>query len=828
MRKILLFFSMLLVTYTLNAQSSYGGGNFPGTKNGILTGKVKDMNSDKMVEYATIAVFNQLDSSLVGGTISLPDGSFTISGLPYGNLYLEASFIGYKNTRLTKIMLKPEKSTVDIGTITIEPSSTSLEAVEIVAERPQIEYKIDKKVISVDQNIVAAGGTAVDVLENTPSVQVDIEGNVSLRGSENFTVLIDGRPSVLKGNEALQQLPASAIQNIELITNPSAKYEAEGSAGIINIIMKKQKQQGVNGIVNSSVSTNGSYGGDILLNLRKNKINYILGGNYNIRTFNNTGYMERGIFNGDTTFYQVTSSEGAFHRDGYNIKGGIEYALDSKSSITLMGSYNNASFGRDAASNTHHYYVPSIAEDLYFGQSSDFRRTREAYELAADYLLRFNENGHQLAASLNYQDENSSEVNNLLQDTLNSTWQTTGLPQYREQTLENELETEFRAKVDYTLPISDKSRFEAGYQADFETSSEDYKFFNFSNILNEYVENTGMFNDKDFSEIVHSVYSTYSNGLGRIFDYQVGLRLEYNNRLLVQNITGERNEFNRWDLFPSLHISKQLPAKIQLLASYSRRIDRPGGRQLDPFKTYMDPYNVRMGNPALLPEYINSYEFNMQKSLKGVGFISLELFHRNTENLIDHYTIVDTLTNISYNTFKNINRDYSTGVEGMANIPLAKWWILNSSVSLYNYRLKGTVDEIDIDENTFSWNARFSSMFRLNTGTQFQLMGFYRAPTITTQGNREGFFFTNVGVRQDLFNKKLTLSLQVRDILGKAKFEFTSEGEGFSQYTRMKRQAQIVTFSVSYKINNYKQKERNVNGNGQNTNEMEFDSGDDY
>ncbi|MFO7659202.1 MAG: TonB-dependent receptor [Bacteroidales bacterium] len=826
MKKIVLaFLALIIYTHPFFAQSYQQRGYGSAPANGNLTGKVKDMNSSSLVEYATIAVFNHKDSSLAGGTITLPDGSFTISGLPYGNLYLEASFIGYKTTRITKIIITPQKSNLDVGTISIEPSSTSLEAVEIVSDRPQIEYKIDKKVISVDQNIVAAGGTAVDVLENTPSVQVDIEGNVSLRGSSNFTVLIDGRPSVLKGNEALQQLPASSIQNIELITNPSAKYDAEGSAGIINIIMKKQKQSGVNGIVNASVSSNGSYGGDVLLNLRKNRINYIVGGNYNIRTFNNTGYRSRSIFNSDTTFYQVTESEGAFHRDGYNIKGGIEYTLDSRSSITLMGSFNNASFGRDAGSRTHHYYEPMVTNDLYFGQNSDFRRTRESYELAVDYLLQFNENGHQLAASINYQDENSSEANNLLQDTLNISWQSLGLPQYREQTHESELENEFRAKVDYTLPISEKSRFEAGYQADIETSSEDYKFYNYRNDLSEFIENASMYNDKDFSEIVHSMYSTYSNSLGKIFDYQAGLRLEYNNRLLVQNITSESNEFNKWDLFPSVHISKQLPAKIQVLASYSRRIDRPGGRQLDPFKTYMDPYNVRMGNPALKPEYINSFELNMQKTLKGAGFISLELYHRNTINLIDYYTIVDTLTNISYNTFMNINRDYSTGIEGMINIPLAKWWTFNGSVSAYDYRMQSDGD-IELDNNTFRWNARINSMFRFKTGTQFQLMGFYNAPTITSQGSREGFFFTNAGLRQDLFNKKLTVSLQVRDILGKAKFEFNSEGEGFSQYNRMKRQAQVVTFSVSYKINNYKQRERNENN--QNTNEVEFGSGDDF
>ena len=822
MKKIYLYGLAVILSFTVNAQTYQRGGDMSSLpKEGVLTGKVKDEVSGNFVEYATIAVFSQRDSSLKGGTISLPDGSFSLSGLPYGMLYLEASFVGYKKTRITKILLTPQKKSVDLGVLTIEPSSTALEAVEVVANSPQIEYKIDKKIVTVDQNIVAAGGTAVDVLENTPSVQVDIEGNVSLRGSSNFTVLIDGRPSVLKGSEALQQLPSSTIQSIEIITNPSAKYDPEGSGGIINVIMKKQKQSGINGIVNASVSSNGSYGSDFLLNMRKNKVNYFLGGNYNVRSFGNTGYMEKQVFNVDT-FFQVENSGGAFHRDGAGIKGGFEYNVDSKSTFSLSGSLNSFSFGRTADSKEQQYYQPARDAGLFFMQNNDFNVTRNSYELALDYQLKFNESGHQLQTSLTYSDESSTEKSNLKQDTVNNNWQSIGRPVYLERTLEDDGETEFRAKIDYTLPFSEKSKLEAGYQADFEGSSGKYRLENYSN--ETWIENDSLFNDKNFSNVVHSLYATYSNGLGKLLDYQVGLRVENNDRLLIQNETNERFGFNNWDLFPSIHISKQLPYNFQMQASYTRRIDRPRDRELDPFKTYIDPYTIRVGNPALKPEYTNSYELNVQKNLKGNGFISLEFFHRQTNNLIDRYTVVDTLTRISTFTYKNINSDYSTGTEAMINMPLAKWWTLNSSASFYNYALKDSSGSIDLDKSSFTWSARFNSMFRFKTGTQVQLMGFYRAPSITSQGERKGFFFTNVGVRQEFFNRKLTLSLQVRDILGMAKFEFTSSGDGFYQYAKMKREAQIVTFSASYKINNYRQKTRRENG--QNVNEMEFDSSD--
>ena len=735
--------------------------------------------------------------------------------------YLDASFVGYKKTRLTKILITPQKKDVDIGTLTIEPASTSLDAVEVVANRPQIEYKIDKKVVTVDQNIVAAGGTAVDALENTPSVQVDIEGNVELRGSSNFTVLIDGRPSVLKGSEALQQLPASTIQSIEIITNPSAKYDPEGSAGIINVIMKKQKQSGISGVANASVSSNLSYSGDILINMRKNKLNYFLSGNYNIRRFGISGYSNREIYNLDTTFYQIADSKGDFNRDRKSVKAGVEYTIDSKNSLSLSGSLNDFSFGRSSDSKSHYYHVPASAEDMYFLQDNLFNINRKSFELASDYLLKLNDNGHQLAASITWQDERSNELNSLDQDTVGSNYLPIGLTPYHERTKEKDTETELRAKLDYSLPISEKSKFDAGYQADFESSSGDSRFSRTVLNPNEYIEVDSLHDNIDFSNAIHALYATYSNGLGKILDFQAGLRLEYNDRLTVQNITGERFEYTKWDLFPSLHLSKQFKHNFQLQASYSRRVDRPRGWELDPFKTYTDQYNIRMGNPQLEPEYTNSYELNAQKTIGKVGFVSLELFSRQSNNVIERYPEVDSATGITTHTFHNISTSSASGSELMVNLPFTRWWNLNMSISGFNHQITDSEGVTEINKNIFTWNSRFNSTFRFKTGTQLQLTGFYRAPDITSQGNRKGFFFTNVGLRQEFFKRSLIASLQVRDMLGMAKFEFNTSGPGYSQHIKRQRESQIVTLSLSYKINNYRQKARR---NNEQINEMEFDN----
>ena len=822
MKKLIVLLGVSISGFPVFSQSYSGGGNFTAVpKECAITGKVKDQVSGNFVEYTSVAVFNQKDSSLVGGSISLPDGSFVVNNLPYGSLYIEASYVGYKKTRLTKISLTPQNKSVDVGTVLMEPVSTSLEAAEVVAQRPQIEYKIDKKVVTVDQNIVAAGGTAVDALENTPSVQVDIEGNVELRGSSNFTVLIDGRPSVLKGSEALQQLPVSSIQSIEIITNPSAKYDPEGSAGIINVIMKKEKKQGVNGIANANVSSNLNYGGDLLLNLRKNKVNYFLGGNYNIRSFDINGYSNKEIYNLDTTFYQIADSKGDFHRNRKSVKAGIEYTIDPKNNLSISGSLNNFSFGRTSDNKSHYYYMPSNDQEMYYLQNNVFDITRNSYELNSDYLLKFNDSGHQLEASVTWQDEKSKELNTLDQDTVNSNYQPQGQVPYHERTEQKDTETELRAKLDYSLPFSEKSKLDAGYQADIENSSGDSRFSRTGINGNEFVEVDSLYDNIDFNNVIHAIYATYSNQLGKILDFQAGLRVEYNDRLTVQNITGDRYEFKKWDYFPSLHLSKQLKGNFQIQASYSRRIDRPRGWELDPFKTYQDQYNIRMGNPYLEPEYTNSYELNAQKTIKKTGFVSLELFNRQSYNNIEHYPIVDSVTGVTINTFKNISTSNATGGELMVNLSPVKWWNLNMSVSGFNHQITDTEGVTEINKNAFTWNSRFNSTFRFKTGTQIQLMGFYRAPDITSQGERKGFFFTNLGLRQDFFKRQLTASLQVRDLLGMAKFEFNSSGPGYSEYFKRQRESQIVTLSLSYKINNFKQKSRRENGE---VNEVEFDN----
>ncbi|HEX2936567.1 MAG TPA: TonB-dependent receptor [Bacteroidales bacterium] len=817
-----------IVSFNIFAQAprgSFDPANMP--KESVISGKVLDHSSSAPIEYATIGVFSMRDSSLVTGGITGPDGLFTIDKLPYGRFYLDISFVGFKKFRVNNVALNPNKKAVNIGEVKLETASTALNEVEVVGNRNQVEYKIDKKVVNVSSNIIAAGGTAVDALENTPSVQVDIEGNVSLRGSSSFTVLIDGRPSVLEGSDALQQIPASAIQNIEIITNPSAKYNPEGSSGIINVVMKKQKQIGINGVVNSSVSTNGGYSGDFLVNIRKSKLNYYIGANYNKMRNKNTGVSNKEIYGIDTTTFEDINSGGYFNRKGYGVKGGVDFFMDAKNTFSLSGSYREFQMGNESDNQTRYY--KNAGNTLFFDQytigSSNFTRKHPHKEGNLNYIHKFNDNGHQLEVLLNYSEGPGTEESFRSIDTTNMNW----VPDitkntFQERTVEGGYENEFTTKVDYAIPFNDRSKFEAGYQGDYEYSKEKYKIENYNNTSKNWIEDYSRANNREFKDHVQSLYSTFSSSLVNVVDYQVGVRLEHSNRILEQKISGTENVFNKLDWFPTIHLSRKLPGELQVQTSYTRRIRRPREMQLDPTEIRMNERNIRIGNPDLKPSYTNSYEFNVQKSFNGKGFISGELFHRNTTGLIENFTqIKDTIT---YSTYRNLSADYSTGFEGMINMPLTKWWTLNTSVSLYNYKIDSGSDDAYAanDNSTFTWNARINSMFRLKWGTSIQLMGFYNAASITSQGTRDAMFFTNIGVRQDLMNRKLTLSVQVRDLFGANKFESTTQGPNFKNFSSMKRQSQIVTFSISFKINNYKA-DRKERGNRDDSNEMDFEGG---
>ncbi|MCK5538226.1 MAG: carboxypeptidase regulatory-like domain-containing protein, partial [Bacteroidales bacterium] len=334
---------IIISSIILFAQQGSGrGGNMP--QIGVLSGKVIDKSSNTPVEYASIILYSMRDSSLVSGTITNATGGFLLKDLPMGRFYLDIKFLGYDHLIKHNIKINPKQTTLNLGKILLNVSAEEIGEVSIVADRTQIQYKLDKKVINVGQDVSAAGGSAVDVLEKSPSIQTDIDGNVTLRGSSSFTVFIDGKPTVLDANDALQQIPASEIQNIELITNPSAKYDPDGVAGIINIVMKKNRTSGISGIVNASIGTNHKYKGDFLVNFRADKFNWFIGGNYRDYTFLGGNESVRETYLPTQTNYLNYSGTRDMIRGGDGIKTGIDINLSTNQSLSLSANIGTFEF----------------------------------------------------------------------------------------------------------------------------------------------------------------------------------------------------------------------------------------------------------------------------------------------------------------------------------------------------------------------------------------------------------------------------------------------------------------------------------------------------
>jgi outer membrane receptor protein involved in Fe transport len=829
MRKLKFLVAIAIFIGLTGARVHAQGGQMEIPSNGIISGKVVD-NQGNSVEYATVSLVTLPDSTVVSGAISDAGGSFKISNLKLGVYVMKIKVLGFETKNIGPIYLMPkgrgkgEGIEQDFGNIALGSSDIKIEDVTIVGERSRVQYKIDKKVINPSQDINSSSGTAVEILQNTPSVNVDIDGNVELRGSGNFTVLIDGKPTVLTGSEALQQIPANMVENIEIITNPSAKFDPEGAAGIINVIMKSKKSLGVTGVVNLSVGTNDKYKGNVALNYKIGKIGLNLGVDYRNEKRYGSGKMESETYDRDsitnlidTTFYNNYSGNRDMLQDGMGFQAGIDYFINDKNTLSVSGRFFDRNFGSTQESYYHDWTNPSTTDDYYLRRSeSGFGGT--SYNINLDYNHKFQKPDQKLDFSFTYSNRDGIRKNDqfkYITDASNNI-----IDQYPELIKDDETgpEDDYRFKLDFVSPVGLSGIIEAGYQGRYEIENENRLYSNFNSTTNIWDIDPIKSNNIKFTDNIQAIYTTYANKIWG-FDYKLGLRGEYNNRFLEQLKTGENIEFNKFDLFPSAYITRQINKELQIQLNYSRRINRPNGRQLDPFRDYSDPLNLREGNPKLDPEYVDSYELNFQQQLKK-SFISFETFYRHTNNKISDFTS-NLGGGVKLRTYENLNNDNSLGVELNANIFLAKWWRLNASGSGFYYSIEG-VD--NYSNESFNYNFRFDNSFSLKTGTKVQLTGFYMGPSASIQGTRQGMFFSNFAIRQDLLKNKVTLTAQVQDVFGTAGMKMNEDTESFKTNIEFKREARVFTLSLTYRLNNFKQKksgDRAIEGND----DVEMDMG---
>ncbi|MFZ1517977.1 MAG: TonB-dependent receptor [Ignavibacteriaceae bacterium] len=800
----------IIIILVITSIQFYPQRNPDGINGGSVSGTVLDFESKHTIEYANIVLLSDKDSSLINGTVTDENGIFILSKIQPGKYLVEVRFIGYKN-EIFNIEITPANKLIDFGEIFIKPNALELNDVVVQGDRSPVSYQIDKKVIDVDKIQTVISGNAADVLQNVPSVTVDIEGNVSLRGSSNFTVLIDGRPSIMSAQDALQQIPATSIQNIEIITNPSAKYDPEGTAGIINILLKKNENLGLSGVINANAGLKNKYGGDFLFQYRTSDLIYILGMDYNNRIFPGSSISENSYISQNSTTYIKSNGNAEWGRTGFGIRAGVEYNFSEYDFINFTARYGTREGIQNSISNYSESSTNSLTT-LYYKNVSDRSRDGNYGGTNLTYIHNFRNKGHELKSEFSFR-YNDGDESTLTQE-LNGDVILDG-----KKTTEFGPSRDFEVKLDYVLPISDESKFEAGYQVEIDISDENNGLYLYDSLSASYLFQNQFSNSVKYLNNDQALYTTYSDQFGK-FGIQGGFRTEYTFRTISLLNLNKESKIDRWDYFPSVHTSYKFSEGTQMMASYTRRIQRPRGWELEPFLTWMDANNVRTGNPDLLPELIDSYEAGVQTYIGKVS-LSLELYHRVTNNKIDHIrSVYSEAENVSLNSVLNIGKDFATGSELMMIFDPIDFWNVNLMANLYDYRIEGFLYSQPFERQSFNWNARMNNMFKITESTGFQVNLNYNSPGVSSQGNWEGFFSTDVSAKQDLFEKLLSLTLQVRDLFGTAKHEFSSSGPDFYSYRYFERESPMIMLSARINFNNYKVKRdqnemENQNGGGE-------------
>ncbi|MFV0521930.1 MAG: TonB-dependent receptor domain-containing protein [Mangrovibacterium sp.] len=803
LRKILVFVTLFLgwgVSHYSYADGNSANGAAPKSK-ATIKGIVYERDTNSLMPYVNVAVYNSSNNALVNGNITDEKGVFSIDNIPDGNYYVKVNFIGFQEFKVNNIQVDANKKLIDLGKLTLAAENTELEGVEVVADKQRVQYKVDKKVVNVSQDINATGGTAVDVLQNTPSVQVDIEGNVTVRGSSNFTVLIDGRPTALDANDALQQIPASALENIEIITNPSAKYDPDGTGGILNLISKKDALNGFDGIFNVMGSTNDSRRADFTINHRNSKRLLTFGVDYNRRNFQGDHDIYRETYSNDSTAIQDTRGEMGHARGGYSVKFGTDLYLSDQTTLGFNAKVGKFNMDQDGGGDNYYGFKDqygNLYNEYNTLEDEDGDRNSTYATFTSSLTHNFNkEKTHKIDASLFYRYRGGDDADTQTERYYDEDGSLSDDYALNMNSVESETTQDIRVKVDYTRPMGANGKLEAGYQGRIRLEDENYAYTGYNGD-----EPLDLSNYMDFNRQIHALYTTYSNSWGKL-SYMAGLRAEYTNRVIT-DVDANESIINRLDWFPSAHLSYDIGENTQITGSYSKRIDRPKGWDLNPFEAYTNQTTIRKGNPDLAPQYTNSTEFGFMQRF-GTSFLSIEAFYRSTNDVISHISSVRE-DGVMVQQVVNTGDDKSLGGEIMANVDVLKWLTLNGSVSVYQYMLSTEVNGVYEDKTSTNLDGQLNATFKFSKTSRMQLTGSYRGPSVSAQGDREGTFFTNLSYKQDFFKNKFSAALSIQDIFGTGGWKGTSSGDGFYQTFDFSPQPRVVQLTLSYKLNNYKEK----------------------
>lgn len=759
-----------------------------------VTGKVFEKVSKQPLEYATISIMAPNDTKVIAGGITNPKGEFEIAVAP-GTYDIKVEFISFKSTEIKQKSIQED---TNLGVVNLSEDAAQLNEVVVRAEKSTVEIKLDKKVYNVGQDMMVKGGTVSDVLDNVPSVSVDTEGNVSLRGSDNIRILIDGRPSnAINVAEALRQLPADAIDKVEVITNPSARYDAEGGSGIINIILKKGKNQGFNGTFIASTGLPETYGLSANLNYKTEKLNYFTTAGYNYRTNEGAGLTNSQYFNedGSTKSYLDEDRDTKRIRDGFNGRAGIEWTITPTTFWTNAINYQkNSGEDKDLIN-----YNNFDAGHNYTGSSYRLNNAdtgSDNVEFTSNLIKNFNDKGHKLTADLSIS-RNTDDSNSIID--ASPTFNTT---------LNNQVQKQVQVQADYVLPLGKGSQFEAGYKGSFGDLNNEYYVTDENN-----VKDPNLSNNLEYKENINALYTQYGFKINK-FSYLFGLRWEDTN---IQVNLLDSNDFNTKkynNLFPSAFISYEISDQSNFTASYSKRLSRPRGRFMNPATNYSSNINIFQGNPDLDPSLTDKYDIGYIKRWDKVTFNTSAYF----EDTKDVFSFVRTPTGELVNGIPvilsrpiNLGKEQKFGFEFTLNYNVFKWWKLNSNFNFFNVKSTGENTYTDVvtgetivqnlDNQANSWFARINSKVTLPYKIDWQLTAMYNGEQKTAQGKNLGQFGMNTAFSKDVLKDKATIAFNISDVFNSRIMKSYTYLENQTSYSEMQFRKRQFNLSFTYRFN---------------------------
>ncbi|MDA8877793.1 TonB-dependent receptor [Flavobacteriaceae bacterium] len=806
------FFLILgLVVTTVFGQQPQTNGK-PPLKKIKLTGTVIDQETQEVLEYATISLVNEGFPDRIQGGITDSKGNFDLEIFP-GKYNVTIEYIGFDKITFNGKVLRDNEN---LGTIALKIAAESLDEIELVGERTEVEIRLDKRIYNVGKDITVRGGSVADVLDNVPSVSVDVEGNIALRGNENVRILINGKPSGLvglSGPQGLRSLPAESIEKVEVVTSPSARYEASGTAGILNIILKKEELEGFNGsfVVNGGFPT--SYGGNVSLNWRTKKVNL-----FSTTSLRDSESRGGGIFESENFVplrFVNEDREYIRNRKSVFFNLGAEYYFNENTSLTVSGFLRRSDNESDNSTEIKNLNADGLVIDE-FGRYQFEEELDNSQQFTANFTKKFDDKGHELV--IEFQTESSTEDQNDVAENTSTFNQ-------ESESLEDQKRT--LLQMDYVWPIDENTQFELGYRGDFSFQETDYNVFDLLDIGR--TSNVQLTNFLGFTQNINAAYTQFGQKVNK-FSYLMGLRMEKTHIEIDQKTINVFKEKDYTDWFPTLNLSYEFNEKENLTLGYSRRVRRPRSWSLNPFRSLTSLTFFRQGNPDLDPSYSNLFDLGYLKRWEKFTFNGSVYLQRATQVIERITEATGELVVVSQDplvelpefrsTSINLSENTRTGTEFTLTYSPKRRVRISGNFNLFNSETVGTYNGTVLDRDIVSWFARLNSSFPLPFGINTQLRGFYFGPRANAQTESKGVFTLSGALNKSIFNKKGELSFRVSDILNSSRRKSTTETAEFRNYSEFQWRQPSYVFTFTYRINERKMdRKRNRN--------QSFDGGDD-